>query len=102
MIGFGGSVTGGAGGCLYRVTNLDNSGPGSLRAGAEASEPLWIIFEVSGDIYLSSSIDMASNKTIDGRGQYIRLFDAGIDITNSTNRADGRKIFTATPSGNNR
>jgi pectate lyase len=29
-------------------------------------------------------IDMASNKTIDGRGQYIRLFDAGIDITDGT------------------
>jgi len=84
VVGFGSAVTGGAAGCRYRVTNLNDSGPGSLRAGAEASGPLWITFDLSGDITLSSPIDMASDKTIDGRGQYIRLFDAGIDIVNGT------------------
>jgi len=37
---------------IYRVTNLDNDGTGSLRAALEATEPRIVIFEVSGYIDL--------------------------------------------------
>ena len=37
---------------IYRVTNIDDDGPGSLRAGLEISSPRVIIFEVSGNIQL--------------------------------------------------
>jgi len=37
---------------IYRVTNLNNNGPGSLREALTASEPRVIIFEVSGYIDL--------------------------------------------------
>src|SRR5688572_5599981 len=63
VVGFGRNTTGGAGGTLCRVTNLNNSGTGSLRACAEATGPQWIVFDVSGTITLSSEIYIKSNKT---------------------------------------
>jgi pectate lyase len=71
VVGFGRNTTGGAGGALCRVTNLNNSGTGSLRACAEATGPQWIVFDVSGTITLTSNIYVKSDKTIDGRGQNI-------------------------------
>lgn len=46
----------GAGTTLYRVTNLNNSGAGSLRAACEASGKRIVIFEVSGTIVLLSDL----------------------------------------------
>ncbi len=54
--GFGAWSFGGRGGKLYRVTNLNDSGPGSLREAAEAEGPRIIIFDVSGTIKLESPI----------------------------------------------
>ncbi|KAK4392209.1 hypothetical protein Sango_1998700 [Sesamum angolense] len=52
--GFGRFAIGGQHGDVYRVTTLADDGPGSLRDGCRRKEPLWIIFEVSGTIELSS------------------------------------------------
>src|SRR5262245_7910567 len=53
--GFGANTVGGRGGRIIEITNLDDSGPGSLRAAMEASGPRICVFRVSGTITLKSA-----------------------------------------------
>ncbi|XP_017977778.1 PREDICTED: probable pectate lyase 4 [Theobroma cacao] len=78
--GFGRFAIGGLHGPLYHVTTLSDDGPGSLRDGCRRKEPLWIVFEVSGTIHLSSYLSVSSYKTIDGRGQRIKLTGKGLRL----------------------
>ncbi|KAL1330180.1 hypothetical protein HN51_047326 [Arachis hypogaea] len=78
--GFGRFAIGGLHGPLYRVTSLADDGPGSLRDACRRKEPLWIVFEVSGTIHLSSYLNVSSYKTIDGRGQRIKLTGKGLRL----------------------
>jgi len=59
---------------------ISDDGPGSLREGCRRIEPLWIVFEVSGTIQLSSYLSVSSYKTIDGRGQRVKLTGKGLRL----------------------
>ncbi|HBS34664.1 MAG TPA: hypothetical protein DEA50_06245 [Parvularcula sp.] len=58
--GFGRFAKGGRGGDVYIVSNLNDSGPGSLRACAEATGPRTCVFAVSGEIRTQSRIRVRS------------------------------------------
>ena len=54
--GYGAVSVGGRGGQVIKVTNLNDSGPGSLREAIETSRPRIVIFEASGNIMLRSRL----------------------------------------------
>ena len=58
--GFGAKSQGGRGGRVIEVTNLNDSGDGSLRSGMEASGPRICVFRVSGTITLKNAIRVSS------------------------------------------
>jgi len=54
--GFGKNATGGRGGKVLFVTNLNDSGSGSFRAAVEAKGPRTVVFRVGGTINLTSNL----------------------------------------------
>ncbi|MDZ4112162.1 MAG: pectate lyase [Brevundimonas sp.] len=76
--GAGRHAAGGRGGAALRVSNLDDSGPGSLRAAIETDGPRTIIFDIGGTIRLASPLTIRrgritlAGKTAPGGGITLR------------------------------
>jgi len=80
--GFGRRAVGGLGGPIYVVT--DNSDddmefpkPGTLRHAVTQPGPLWITFARNMAITLKQELLISSNKTIDGRGANVLIWNGG-------------------------
>lgn len=66
--GFGRNATGGRGGKVIYVTNLNDTGPGSFREAVQTSGARIVMFRVSGNIELKSRINITNgNLTIAGQ-----------------------------------
>lgn len=82
--GYGRFALGGRGGRVIVVTNLADSGPGSLRAAVEADGPRTVVFDVSGLITLESKLVVrnprltVAGQTAPGKGICIRKYNFGI------------------------
>lgn len=84
--GFGFETKGGAGGMIVRVTNLNSSGEGSLRAAIEKKGPRIVVFEVAGVIDLDESVIRINEPFITIAGQTapdpgITLIKGGVSVT---------------------
>ena len=65
--GFGKYTTGGRGGVVLFVSNLNDAGPGSFREAAEKKVKRVIVFQVAGTIHLQTKLSIGPNVTIAGQ-----------------------------------
>jgi pectate lyase len=83
--GYGVNTPGGRGGAILRVSNLNDSGSGSLRAALEATGPRFVIFETSGTIaldyplYIKNPYLTIAGQTAPSPGINIRNFGIYVD-----------------------
>ena len=85
--GHGRYVTGGRGGQVIHVTNLNDSGSGSLRNAVSGSSKKIVVFDVAGVIALKNNLNIGANTTILGQTAPA----PGITL----------RYYTVNPNGNN-
>jgi len=83
--GFGSETVGGRGGEVIEVTNLNDAGPGSLRAAIEEKGPRIAVFRVAGTIELKTSLIITNpyiivaGQTAPGAGITLRDMNADVE-----------------------
>ncbi len=81
----GSQTKGGRGGNVMEVSNLNDAGPGSLRAAIEASEPRIVVFRVAGTIELHTTLTInnpyitVAGQTAPGQGITLRAVSAAVE-----------------------
>nr|HPR32704.1 fibronectin type III domain-containing protein [Prolixibacteraceae bacterium] len=85
--GFGRFATGGRGGTVYHVTNLNDSGTGSFRDAVSQPNRI-VVFDVAGIIRINSRIVFSKNLTIAGQtapGEGIVVYGDGVSFSGADN-----------------
>ena len=85
--GHGRYTTGGRGGKIVHVTNLNDSGTGSFREAVKGNDKKIVVFDVGGVIALNSAVSIGANTTIAGQTAPA----PGITL----------RYYTVNPNGNN-
>jgi hypothetical protein len=85
--GHGRYATGGRGGKIVHVTNLNDSGAGSFREAVKGTDKKIVVFDVGGVIALNSNVNIGANTTILGQTAPA----PGITL----------RYYTVSPNGNN-
>lgn len=85
--GWGRFATGGRNGTVYHVTNLNDSGTGSLRDAVSQPNRI-VVFDVSGVIKISSRITFAKNLYVAGQtapGEGVVVYGDGVSFSGADN-----------------
>lgn len=85
--GFGALATGGRGGEVYHVTNLNDEGPGSFRDGISQGHRT-VVFDVAGVVKIKKQLIGSSDLTIAGEsapGQGVTIYGNGISFSRQHN-----------------